>query len=351
MVQCENRREARVRGRIMSVFAALSAAALLAVAVLTGVTERGAMGSGGHPVLLLREAATQKLAEDGKCDAACKQQANLVKQQMEALRKEINADYHSMTHFGDKAGYVPPPRSIKAQVMDGSLLRSDDGPAAPPPFSPDLSIRVSQKAKKGKAFGTENMKKLLRSQEPRGAHHSPSTSGSSILPPVASVGDMEKKMLRDTPATPSRHSGGDTLSFLHPDRGAAVHVESAHHDHSAGKAKWAKEFNFMQHHDSAAHQHRHGAEKWAKEFSFVKDHAAKAAAHLHITRRAVRGRQDAEPAVVRHAMQKALSFAPHESRTEEAGKKLLGLHQRHTHHASKHTDPLGGKFLAGWFGA
>ena len=315
MVQCERRSEARVRGRMMSLFAALSAAALLAVGVLMGAaTERAEVGGTVGRVVLLRKAATQKLEQDGKCDAACKQKAQMVKAQMEALRKEINADYHSMTHFGDKAGYVPPPRSIRSQVMDGSLLSSDDGPAAPPPFSPNLSIRASKKAKKGKAFGTANMKKLLKAQEPHAAHHSASTSDSSILPPIASVGDMEKKMLRDTPATPSRHSGSDddTLSFLHPDRGAAVHVHDAHHSHSAGKAKWAKEFNFMKHHGSAAHHSAggHGEAKWAKEFSFVKNHAAKTAAHSRISRRAVRGRQDAEPAVVRHAMQKALSFAP-----------------------------------------
>lgn len=41
----------------------------------------------------------------------------MVKEQMQSLRKEIDSDYHSMTHFGDKAGYVPPPRSIRAQVI------------------------------------------------------------------------------------------------------------------------------------------------------------------------------------------------------------------------------------------
>jgi len=301
--------------------------------------------------VLLRQAVTEKL--EARCDAACKQQkAALVKQQMVALRKEINSDYHSMTHFGDEAGYVPPAKSIRAQVMDGTLLSSSDGPAAPPPFSPNLSIaHVKAKAKPGKAFGAANMKKLLKAQEPAAVHRAASSSGSSILPPISSVGDMEKKLLRDTPATPTGSS--HSLSFLHPDRDAAVHVHAASHAHShaAGRAKWAKEFNFVKHHSSALHRGSHGAgeAKWAKEFSFVKSHAAKEAARSRIHSRAVRGRRDAEPSVVRHAMQKALSFAPHESRTEEAGDKLLGLHQHTSHKA--HKDPLGGKFLAGWFGA
>lgn len=296
----------------MASFATLSAAAALAVVVMSAGDVRTQVAGRDEAVVLLRQVVTEKL--EAKCDAACKQQkAAVVKQQMAALRKEINADYHSMTHFGDEAGYVPPVKSIKAQVMDGTLLSSSDGPAAPPPFSPKLSAaHVKAKAQPGKAFGTANMKKLLKAQEPRGAHHA-APSGSSILPPISSVGDMEKKLLKETPATPA--GGSNTLSFLHPDRDAAVRVHAAnlHHSHSAGRAKWAKEFSFVKHHSSSAlHHNRHGAgeAKWAKEFSFVKNHAAKAAARSRIHSRAVRGRRDAEPSVVRRAMQKALSFAP-----------------------------------------
>ena len=292
-------------------FAALSAAAALAVVVMSAGDVRAPVAGRDEAVVLLRQAVTEKL--ESKCDAACKQQkAAMVKQQMEALRKEINSDYHSMTHFGDEAGYVPPVQSIRKQVMDGTLLSSSsDGPAAPPPFSPKLSAaHVKAQAKPGKAFGTANMKKLLKAQEPRKAHHA-AQSGSSILPPISSVGDMEKKLLKETPATPARGS----VSFLHPDKEMAVNVHSASrsHSHSAGRAKWAKEFNFVKHHSgSAPHHGSHGAgeAKWAKEFSFVKNHDAKVAANSRIHRRAIRGRRDAEPSVVKRAMQKALSFAP-----------------------------------------
>ena len=99
---------------------------------------------------------TQKLEQDGKCDAACKQKAQMVKAQMEALRKEINADYHSMTHFGDKAGYVPPPRSIRSprntqvtwetpgtRASSASVSSSGSSRSARPWTSPTAQIRWS----------------------------------------------------------------------------------------------------------------------------------------------------------------------------------------------------------------
>ena len=45
--------------------------------------------------------------------------------------------------FGHKAGYLPPPQSIKAQVMSGTLLSSSKEPVAPPPFNPSLSAKKS----------------------------------------------------------------------------------------------------------------------------------------------------------------------------------------------------------------
>jgi hypothetical protein len=343
----------REHRRVLLTFAVLSAATVATVAVVfAGTTGAARHPRGGGRMVLLQHAVTQKLAQDGKCDAACQEKAAAVQAQMSALRKEIQSDYQQMTHFGDQAGYVPPPRSIKAQVMDGSLLGGDssDGPTAPPPFSPNLAA-IKVKPAPGKAFGEVNMKKLLKSQEPHVKRHTP--SGSSILPPVQSVGDVEKRMLRDTKASPSPSDSSDSLSFLHPDTDAAVHVHLSSHrnKHSAGKAKWAKEFSFVGHH--AAHRGRAGHKgneaKWAKEFNFVKQHAAKVAARSRIIHRAFRTRKDAEPAVVRHAMQKALSFAPHMSKTEQAGDKLLGLtrHRDHDRSRNAHKDPLGGKFLAG----
>ena len=44
--------------------------------------------------------------------------------------------------FGHKAGYLPPPQSIKAQVMSGTLLSTANEPVAPPPFSPKLAVKV-----------------------------------------------------------------------------------------------------------------------------------------------------------------------------------------------------------------
>ena len=109
MVQCERarRRDEKLRGRMMASFAALSAAAALAVVVMSAGAARAPAAA--DSVVLLWQAVTEKL--ESRCEAACKQEkAALVKQQMAALRKEINSDYHSMTHFGhecdNEAGYV-----------------------------------------------------------------------------------------------------------------------------------------------------------------------------------------------------------------------------------------------------
>ena len=50
-------------------------------------------------------------------------------------------------------------------------------------------------------------------------------------------------------------------------------------------------------------------------------------------------------------MDSPFGMGRHESKTEEAGDKLLGLHHRDSTSRSKHKSVLGGKFLAGWFGA
>ena len=97
------------RGRARAAIAVLSAAAVAAACVVAGAAGGRAarLARGEHAVELLAHAATQKLAQAAKCDAACRTKAAAVKAQMIALRKEISQDYKRMTHFGDEAGYVP----------------------------------------------------------------------------------------------------------------------------------------------------------------------------------------------------------------------------------------------------
>ncbi len=40
---------------------------------------------------------------------------------MKALRDQIDADFKNMINFGNEAGYIPPPRSIKDQVRPSRL--------------------------------------------------------------------------------------------------------------------------------------------------------------------------------------------------------------------------------------
>jgi len=307
---------AQSRSLAMAAMSALAGVVLVAVVMMSHSS--GMVGTETTPVELqmamLRQAVTEKLSQEKKCGASCVAKKAMVAQQMKELRDQIQHDYHSMVTFGDKAGYVPPPRSIKAQVMDGSLLGGgSSGPAPPPAFKPVVG--------KASAFGEDKEKKLLASEEPDAS----SSSGSSILPPVQSVNQMASKFMKETPSTAS--TGG--VDFMHPDSGPSVTV---HHSHSSRKESRSES---------------KGRAKWAKEFSFVKNHghgSAPAAEHE-------RGPKNAEPAVVRRAMQKALSFELHRSKTEAAGDKLLGLNPHEHHHTAKKGDPLqGSKFLRDYFG-
>eukprot|EP00291_Cryptomonas_curvata_P002608 CAMPEP_0172186508 /NCGR_PEP_ID=MMETSP1050-20130122/20800_1 /TAXON_ID=233186 /ORGANISM="Cryptomonas curvata, Strain CCAP979/52" /LENGTH=147 /DNA_ID=CAMNT_0012860685 /DNA_START=63 /DNA_END=503 /DNA_ORIENTATION=+ len=59
------------------------------------------------------------------CDDKCQEDKAAVEERMKQLRNMINSDFDNMVDFGKKVGYLPPPRSIKEQVMDGSLLGGD----------------------------------------------------------------------------------------------------------------------------------------------------------------------------------------------------------------------------------
>lgn len=120
-----------------------------------------------------------------KCDADCQQKAEMVQEQMKALRAQITGDYKSMVTFGTKVGYVPPPQSIRKEVMDGTLLGTGKGPAEPGDFDPTATVSPSaSRGRKHKSFGSDAEKKLLASEEPSSVGGERS---SSILPPVKTV--------------------------------------------------------------------------------------------------------------------------------------------------------------------
>lgn len=151
---------AQSRSLAMAAMSALAGVVLVAV-VMMSHSSGTMVGTETTPVELqmamLRQAVTEKLSQEKKCGASCVAKKAMVAQQMKELRDQIQHDYHSMVTFGDKAGYVPPPRSIKAQVMDGSLLGGgSSGPAPPPAFKPVVG--------KASAFGEDKEKKLLASE-------------------------------------------------------------------------------------------------------------------------------------------------------------------------------------------
>uniref|UniRef100_A0A7S0TXJ3 Uncharacterized protein n=2 Tax=Hemiselmis andersenii TaxID=464988 RepID=A0A7S0TXJ3_HEMAN len=335
--------------------------AALVVAVGLALIAVGRL-QGGAPV----ELEQQSLAADHpKCDAKCSQHKAMVIARMKALRKEIDGDYNAMVHFGDKAGYVPPVRSIKSQVMDGSLLGGGKGSndAAPPPFSADVADGGKDMSSKG------------------------GLSASSILPRVGSVGQMQRKFMHSVAHKASAASSSSSPAGHHPQAhkatreasAAPVRAAPAVAHHAAHKASpvvdmfnpsvghSVKVHGDSHHHTSRGRRSGKGSVQWDKAFAFMQNKAAKmgGSGHGHhngdsgvpeSVERHIRTKKTTEPAVVRAAMQKALSFATssmHRSKTEQEGDKLLGLDTGGSgHHVSaKRSDPLNTKFLNSWFGA
>jgi hypothetical protein len=180
---------------------------------------------------------TQKLDEDSRhgkgCDDACLAKRRRIANQMKALQRQINSDYKNMISFGHKAGYVPPVKSIKQQVMDGSLLNSGDDAAAPPPFSPNLHSP--------QVFGESRENKLMNSEEPhrrrrRSDHHEDSLS----LPRVHSVDEMAHQFMHESDSdVSSSHHSHDHLS---PRLARPV---TFHSKDDSQNSKWKKLFSFM----------------------------------------------------------------------------------------------------------
>ncbi|KAJ1493333.1 hypothetical protein T484DRAFT_1768801 [Baffinella frigidus] len=220
-----------------------------------------------------------------KCDADCQQKAEMVQEQMKALRAQITGDYKSMVTFGTKVGYVPPPQSIRKEVMDGTLLGTGKGPAEPGDFDPTATVSPSaSRGRKHKSFGSDAEKKLLASEEPSSVGGERS---SSILPPVKTLAQTEASLMKSTPAAHGADSDSDSDSgdsFLKPAHSQA-HASSS----GGGGGTWAKDFSFMGHHKvggEVAHHHHSshhsegGARGLGKESAVVRRAMAKA---LHIS--------------------------------------------------------------------
>lgn len=249
---------------------------------------------------------TQKLEETSHkhCDSACMAKRRRIDAQMKALQKQINSDYHSMISFGNKAGYVPPVKSIRQQVMDGSLLGGSDDATAPPSFDP--TVHAS-------SLSTDSSDQDDSDDSAESHHHAHSHSRSLDLP------------------KPSRH-------HAHENDDIEEHIEKPHLSHRV---------RFHENHHAASHEEARS--HWNKLFSFMKQ-GPHDESHQH-----VKAPRKTIPNAVRRAIQRALSFAttPHKSRTEKAGDRLLGLaHAKSaaSHGHSKAEDPLDDKFLKSYFG-
>jgi hypothetical protein len=113
---------------------------------LLAEVERAGSGIAGEDSSAQPVELEQKAGKSKPCNASCKQRKKEIAARMKALRDQINHDFQAMTSFGHKAGYLPPPQSIKAQVMSGTLLSTKNEPVAPPPFSPTVASASSSKS-------------------------------------------------------------------------------------------------------------------------------------------------------------------------------------------------------------
>eukprot|EP00292_Cryptomonas_paramecium_P033881 CAMPEP_0113663550 /NCGR_PEP_ID=MMETSP0038_2-20120614/1213_1 /TAXON_ID=2898 /ORGANISM="Cryptomonas paramecium" /LENGTH=195 /DNA_ID=CAMNT_0000578607 /DNA_START=111 /DNA_END=695 /DNA_ORIENTATION=- /assembly_acc=CAM_ASM_000170 len=148
------------RRRILVTLSVIGCICLLFVASNDSTTEQNAVSGDlvdneiAEPIVLQErstalETALRRLkkTKGKRCDRACelkkKRIREAVARKMKQLRDQINDDFSSMIDFGHKAGYLPPPKSIKEQVMSGTLLndgsKTGSNAVPPPPFKLDPS--------------------------------------------------------------------------------------------------------------------------------------------------------------------------------------------------------------------
>jgi len=313
---------------------------------------------------------------NAKCDAKCAMHRQMVIARMKALRKQIDGDYHAMVHFGQKAGYVPPVRSIKAQVMDGTLLGGGKGsdPKAPPSFDPDVASITSGDSSAGKGLSSNSIlpavepvsavaKKMMKHADAKAqhasavakhmaavrVHHRAAAKAKVAAAPAAATEDADTVADSNKPVVDIFSPNLGNSVKVHTSHNRGVHIGDVDDDsvsssssgggsssNSKGDAKWEKDFSFMKNRGSMGHAHHHRS--------------------LSSSERHVRTKATTEPAIVRDAVQKALSFATSgrpESKSEKAGDKLLGLDSKGHGGAAGSKDkkgPLDSKFLSSWFG-
>jgi len=169
----------------------------------------------------------------------------------------------STAAFGHKAGYLPPPQSIRKQVMDGTLLgggkHDDYGPnaVAPPPFSD--KVLTGKLAVPSKVHAAAPAVAPARAATPaRAAASAPATASAPAAAPAPAVAAAPAPAPAPAAAAvPSvaqltAQAGGDPAPVAKdppmPDSGdSGSNGGSAGHGakSGSGSAAWAKAFSFM----------------------------------------------------------------------------------------------------------
>uniref|UniRef100_A0A7S0HVV3 Uncharacterized protein n=1 Tax=Hanusia phi TaxID=3032 RepID=A0A7S0HVV3_9CRYP len=215
----------------------------------------------------------QTKADAGKkpCGNECLARRKIIAAKMKALRDEINHDFKAMTDFGHKAGYLPPPQSIKQQVMAGTLLggKGDTGAnaVAPPPFDPSKVLR----SKSSSHSHLPSSKTSLISTTASAPSSLPSPDAQAAVDPPPTESDASSSSsASDDSSTSSLDSSlnvdDSSLSQSSSDSSLSDHDEE-HSSHSSGDSAWAKAFSFIKKTDnpvvgssnSRTHVHNHKA--------------------------------------------------------------------------------------------
>jgi hypothetical protein len=196
----------------------------------------------------LKGLLTEKLIEHRQhqhCGEACLAKRRRIAAQMKALQRQINSDYKNMINFGHKAGYVPPVKSIKQQVMDGTLLSSGDEDSAPPPFDPNVDTKQAKRGSgEQKSLRSEESHNRKRHRQKKQESRT-SDQGSLSLPQVHSVDEMAHEFMSESDSGVVNAKVQTKHHHTHIDVPTLGRVVKFHSSHDKSSAKWKKLFSFI----------------------------------------------------------------------------------------------------------
>ncbi|KAJ1489886.1 hypothetical protein T484DRAFT_1885084 [Baffinella frigidus] len=190
------------------------------------------------------DGAAKATVAQPKCQTPeCVARRKAIQTRMDALKNQINHDFDSMINFGHKAGFLPPPQSIRKEVMDGTLLgkKGDDtgsNAEAPPPFAQATHVSAQQAAAVAAARGPPAAAAAASSAPAAAA---PAAAASAVAPAPVSVAALTAQAGGVAAAAPAPAPAPAPSSSGSSGGGGASKAASS----ASGSSAWAKAFSFM----------------------------------------------------------------------------------------------------------